>query len=212
MIVAVNRELGAGGLSVGEALAREFSATLLDERTLIAKLAERGGFSAEYLERIDERPPSLATSFMSDIARATVLVQAMEFQSSEDAVLDEVRAVVLELAQRGNVVLIGHGGAKLMTDRIGRGELFSLLLHARRGWRVGQVMRRFSIGHKEADERVRHTDELRLRYLKHFFEYDLYDARTYDLVIDTERVGIEAAIEIAKAAVGVAMEAAATAT
>lgn len=201
MIVAVNRELGAGGLSVGEALAKEFGATLLDERALIAELARRGGFSAEYLQRIDERPPSLASAFMHDLAKATVLVQAMELRTNERVVLDEVRAVVLGHAQRGHVVLIGHDGAKLMEGSVTRAEVFSLLLHARRGWRVEQVMHRFSLGRAEADERVRRTDELRRRYLQHFFEHDLYDAHTYDLVVDTERIGIQAAIEVAITAV-----------
>jgi cytidylate kinase len=207
MIVAVNRELGAGGLSVGEALAAEFGATLLDERTLIAKLAQRGGFSAEYLEHIDERPATIATSFMADIARATALVQAMEFRSSEHTVLDEVRAIVLEeRAHHGSVVLIGHGGAKLMAEHVARGELFSLLLHAGHAWRVQQVMHRFDLAREEAEERVHRTDELRARYLRNFFESDLYDARTYDLVIDTERVGIATAIDVAKAAVRAAMQ------
>jgi cytidylate kinase len=201
MIVAVNRELGAGGLSVGEALAAEFHATLLDERTLIAELARHGGFSAEYLERIDERPPSAASSFMHDLARATLLVQAMQLTTNESAVLDEVRAIVLRHAGAGDVVLIGHGGSKLMEGHVARAEIFSILLHARRGWRVERVMYRFGIARERAEERVARTDELRRRYLRHFFEHDLFDARAYDLVIDTERVGIDAAVEIVKSAV-----------
>ncbi len=107
MIVAIQRELGAGGLSVGEALAAELGAELLDERTIIARLCERGGFSANFLERVDERPPTLAHSFMSDLAHATALVQAMEWRSTEHAILDEIRAVVLEAAGSGHVVMIG---------------------------------------------------------------------------------------------------------
>ncbi|MHB8153082.1 MAG: cytidylate kinase family protein, partial [Bacillati bacterium] len=60
MIIMISRQFGAGGLSVGEALAAAIGAELLDERTIIAELASRGGFSAEYLQRIDEKPPTLA--------------------------------------------------------------------------------------------------------------------------------------------------------
>jgi cytidylate kinase len=200
MIVAISRELGAGGLSLGEAIAAEIGASLLDERTLIAELSARGGFSAEYLRRVDEAPPSLASSFMHDIARATALVQAMDVRSTEHAVHDETRNIVLEHAKLGNVVLIGHGGAQLIAQHVPRRDVFSLLLHASRGWRIRQVMERFQLGRNEAEQRVRHTDELRRRYVQHFFSTDIYDAHNYDLVLDTERVGIPAAISIALAA------------
>jgi cytidylate kinase len=199
MIVAISRELGAGGLSVGEAIAAEIGASLLDERALIAELATRGGFSAEYLRRIDEVPPSLTSSFMHDIARATALVHAMDVRSTEHAVHDEIRSIVLERAKTGNVVLIGHGGAALLVPHVGRKDIFSLLLHASRSWRIGQVMERFAIGRAEAEQRVSHTDELRRRYVQHFFSTDIYDAHNYDLVLDTERIGMPAAIEISLA-------------
>jgi cytidylate kinase len=200
MIVAISRELGAGGLSVGEAIAAEIGASLLDERTLIAELAARGGFSAEYLRRIDEAPPSLASTFMQDIARATALVHAMDVRSTEHAVHDEIRGIVLEHAKSGNIVLIGHGGAALVVPHVGRKDVFSLLLHASRSWRIGHVMERFKIDRTEAEKRVRHTDELRRRYVQHFFSTDIYDAHNYDLVLDTERTGMPAAIAIALAA------------
>ena len=197
MIVSIQRELGAGGLSVGEAVAAELDATLLDERTIIEQLAQRGGFSADYLQRIDERPPTFANSFMSDLARATALVQAMEWRSTEHAVLEEIRTLVLEAAKRGHVVLIGHGGCMLLAGVHPREEMFSIFLHAGKPWRIEQVQRRFGWPHDEAAERIRRTDELRRKYLQHFFSADLYDARKYDLVLNTERIGIEAAIEIA---------------
>jgi cytidylate kinase len=199
MIVAISRELGAGGLSVGEAIAAEIGASLLDERTLIAELAARGGFSAEYLRRVDEAPPSLASAFIQDIARATALVYAMDVRSTEHAVHDEIRSIVLERAAAGNVVLIGHGGAALLVPHVGRKEIFSMLLHASRSWRIGQVMERHAVGRSEAEQRVRQTDELRRRYVQHFFSTDIYDAHNYDLVLDTERTGMPAAIEIALA-------------
>lgn len=201
MIVTIARELGAGGLSVGEALAQRLDATLLDERTLIDRLATRGGFSAEYLSRVDERPPTFASSFVADLARATALVQAMEWRSTEHAVLDEIRAVVLEAATASPVVLIGHGGPKLLTGVIDRSQIFSILLHAGRDWRIEQIVQRFGCTRTEAADRISRTDELRKRYVAHFFATDLYDARTYDLVIDSERTGLETAKAIVLAAV-----------
>lgn len=205
MIVTIQRELGAGGLSVGEALAADLGATLLSERTIIESLCDRGGFTAEYLAKIDERPPTAASSFMSDLARASALVQAMEWRSTEHTVVDEIRTLVLENAQRGHVIVVGHGGRALLHGMVDRSDLFSILLHAPREWRIEQVRKRWDLSGDEAAERVRRTDELRRKYLQHFFAADLYDARAYDLVLDTERVGVETAIEIARSALRAAL-------
>ena len=205
MIVTIQRELGAGGLSVGEALAADLGATLLSERTIIESLCDRGGFTAEYLAKIDERPPTAASSFMSDLARASALVQAMEWRSTEHTVVDEIRTLVLENAQRGHVIVVGHGGRALLHGMVDRSDLFSILLHAHKEWRIEQVRKRWDLSGDEAAERVRRTDELRRKYLQHFFAADLYDARAYDLVLDTERVGVETAIEIARSALRAAL-------
>jgi cytidylate kinase len=200
-IVAISRELGAGGLSVGEAIAAEIGASLLDERTLIAELAARGGFSAEYLRRVDEAPPSLASTFVQDIARATALVYAMGSFDGARRPRRDSRDRARTRCER-HVVLIGHGGSSLLVPHVDRKDVFSLLLHASRSWRIGQVIERFAIGRSEAERRVRQTDELRRRYVQHFFSTDIYDAHNYDLVLDTERTGMPAAIAIAFAAYG----------
>jgi cytidylate kinase len=205
MIVTIQRELGAGGLTIGEALAADLDAVLLSERLIIEALCARGGFSASYLEKIDECPPTAASSFMADLARATALVQAMEWRSTEHTVVDEVRTLVLEAAEKGNVVVVGHGGPQLLKGVIADDQVFSIMLHAHREFRVRQVQKRWDLSREEATERVRRTDELRRKYLQHFFSADLYDARAYDIVIDTERVGMDAAIEIARNAVRAAM-------
>lgn len=205
MIVTIQRELGAGGLSVGEAIAEDLGATLLSERAIIESLCERGGFTASYLEKIDERPPTAASSFMTDLARATALVQAMEWRSTEHTVVDEIRTLVVERAENGHVVVVGHGGPQLLKGIVPPENVFSIMLHAHRTWRIRQVQKRWSLSLEEATERVRRTDELRKKYLQHFFAADLYDARAYDVVIDSERVGLEAAVELARSAVRAAM-------
>jgi hypothetical protein len=59
VIVSISRELGAGGGTLGEALARELDATLLDERWFIAQLADRYQFSSDFLSRtLEQRWPA----------------------------------------------------------------------------------------------------------------------------------------------------------
>jgi cytidylate kinase len=198
MIVSISRELGAGGGSVGEALARALDATLLDERAIIERLADRHGMSPDYLTRTCERPPTFGESLMSDLARASAMLPFnTEWRMPDDPIIDRVRALVYECAESGHVVVIGHGGVSLLGWRPAGIPVLAILLQAGTQWRISQLARRYAIDRQEAQQRVARTDDARKRYLRHYFDNDMYDSRQYDLVLNTERLGLDLAIALA---------------
>jgi cytidylate kinase len=202
MIVSISRELGAGGGSVGEALAGELGATLLDERAIIERLADRHGLSPAYLERTCERPPTLGESLIADLARASAMLPFnTEWRMPDDPIIERVRSLVFECAERGHVVVIGHGGVSLLGWRPAGIRVLAILLQASSTWRVDQLARRCAIDLGEAQRRIARTDETRKRYLRHYFDNDMYDSRQYDLVLNTERLGLDSAIALATLAV-----------
>ncbi|MBV8368114.1 MAG: cytidylate kinase-like family protein [Candidatus Eremiobacteraeota bacterium] len=201
MIVSIARELGAGGRTVGEALAAALGAPLLDERDFIDELAARRGLAPEFVEQHIERAPNAAERLISDLAAATAMlpIPVTSMQPAE-TIVDTVREVVLERAQRGHVVVIGHGGVSLLGWRPAGIPVLAILLRAGRAWRIDQLARRYGITPDEARARVQRTDEARVRYQKHYFDSDLYDSRQYDVTLNTESLGLDLAIAIATSA------------
>jgi cytidylate kinase len=198
MIVSISRELGAGGGSIGEVLARELGATLLDERAIIERLADRHGISTDYLSRTCERPPTFGESLIADLARASAMLPFnTEWRMPDDPIIERVRSLVFECAEDGHVVVIGHGGVSLLGWRPAGVRVLAMLLQAGSNWRIEQLARRCAIDRAEAQRRIARTDEARKRYLRHYFDNDIYDSRQYDLVLNTERLGLELAIELA---------------
>jgi cytidylate kinase len=207
MIVSISREIGAGGGSVGEVLARELGATLLDERAIIERLADRHGISTDYLSRSCERPPTFGESLIADLARASAMLPFnTEWRMPDDPIIERVRSLVFECAERGHVVVIGHGGVSLLGWRPAGVRVLAILLQAARAWRVEQLARRCAIDLAEAQRRIARTDEARKRYLRHYFDNDMYDSRQYDLVLNTERLGLDLAIELATQAARAAVD------
>lgn len=197
MIVMISRELGAGGGTVGDALAGALGATLLDERSIIEKIAQRHGMSPDYLARTVERPPTLGESLIADLARASAMLPFnTEWRMPDDPIIDRVRALVYESAETGHVVVIGHGGVSLLGWRPAGVRVLAILLQAGTNWRVDQLARRFSIDRAEAQRRITRSDEARKRYQQHYFACDMYDSRQYDLVINTERMGLDLAVAL----------------
>jgi cytidylate kinase len=204
MIVLISRELGAGGGSVGEALADALDATLLDERAIISALAERVPVAASDRERGLERPPTIGQRLLSNLARSSAMLggtEMLEFvQLPEESIPTIVREIILEYARDGNVVVVGYGGRSALGWRPIECATLSVLLWAGTQWRVAQLARRYGIGADEALRRVKQTDEDRARYQQHYFHVDLYDTSLYDLVLNTEALGLELAIELCEVA------------
>jgi cytidylate kinase len=202
MIVSISRELGAGGGTLGEALSKALNAALLDERWFIAELSARYRYSSDYLENRLERPPKFGESLISTLARATAMVPgASTLQMPDEQIIDAVRSLVLEQAQKGHVVVIGHGGVSMLGWRPTNIPVLAILLQAGRDWRVGQLARRYSIARDEAAKRIKATDEARKGYQQHYFNTHIYDCALYDMVLNTEVLGLENAVSLATSAV-----------
>lgn len=202
MIVSISRELGAGGGTLGEALAAAIGATLLDERWFIAQLAERYRFSSEYLERTMERPPKFGESLIATLARATAMVPgATTLQMPDEQIIDAARGMVIEQAANGHVVVIGHGGVSMLGWRPTNIPVLAILLQAGREWRIEQLARRYAIDRAEAARRIKTTDDARVKYQQHYFNAHMYDCGLYDLVLNTEVLGLDNAVSLATTAV-----------
>jgi cytidylate kinase len=202
MIVSISRELGSGGGTLGEALARSLDARLLDERFFIEQLTARFAYSADYLNRTLEQPPKFGESLIATLARATAMVPgAAGLQMPDEQIIDAVRTMVLEAAAGGHVVVIGHGGVSLLGWRPTNIPVLSILLQAGREWRIDQLSRRIGIDREEATRRIKRTDEARVRYQQHYFNAHMYDCTLYDLVLNTEVLGLDNAVALATTAV-----------
>jgi CMP/dCMP kinase len=202
MIVSISRELGAGGGTLGEALSLALDAALLDERWFIAQLSTRYQFSCEYLESRLERPPKFGESLMATLARATAMVPGTStLQMPDEQIIDAVRTLVLEQAQNGHTVVIGHGGVSMLGWRPTNIPVLSILLQAGKDWRIEQLARRYNIAREEAAQRIRSTDDARARYQQHYFNAHVYDCALYDMVLNTEVLGLENSVALAITAV-----------
>ena len=198
MIVSIARELGAGGRTIGEAVASALGGALLDERSVINELSARHGLSTDYVATRIERAPSVGERLIADLASASAMLPlAPAWQTPDELVVDAVRQIVLERAASGHVVVIGHGGVSLLGWRPDGIVVLPMLLRAGRSWRIDQLARRYSIDREEARRRIDRTDDARLRFQRHYFDCDIYDCRQYDLVLNTESLGLERATEIA---------------
>lgn len=201
MIVAIARELGAGGETVGEAVASRLGAELLDERRIIDELCRRIPLDESLVKQRYECAPTLGQLVIDGLVRASAMLPGTEMLDfvwqPEEVIIDNYRRLVLDHAASGNVVVIGPGGRGMLGWKPPGTPMLTLLLVAGREWRIDQLAQRYGIDREEARRRIKRTDEARARYQQHYFKAHLYDCAQYDLVINTEILGLDVAIELA---------------
>ncbi|HEX7432715.1 MAG TPA: cytidylate kinase-like family protein [Anaerolineaceae bacterium] len=175
-VITLSREFGSLGMIVAQRVAENLGYRLVG-RELINQAALRSGAPEVALAVIDELN-LLGLTVSSD---------------SIDAYVRAVKAVVDELAQEGNVVIVGRGGQVILR---GRPDVLCVLMVAPQALRIERIAQRQSIPWAAARAQIEASDRHRRRFLKHFYNVKWDDPDLYDLVINTASTSADDASEI----------------
>ncbi len=129
-------------------------------------------------------------------AMAKTIAREQRTERAADYV-ELVRQVIREFAEAGDVVIVGRGGQVVLRDLPG---VLRVRVGASEETRIGRVMERFKVDIKEAERQVHQSDRERIRYLKHFYGADWQNPNLYDLMLNTDRLALEKAVELVIAA------------
>ena len=201
-VITIGRQFGAGGSTVGEMLARELKADLLESR-IIDEVAHRLQLPKEEVEAEDEQPGSLLHRLLMALGSASgepmIQPEATAWNppnvdpvfDTRRAVLEITQQVIKEAARGGNVIIVGRGGAYILRDFEGALHVF---LRAAEAVRIKAVMARLKLSEEEARRRLKQADENWTAYIKQVYGHERNLPAHYDLVLDTGRLGYEGAV------------------
>ena len=181
-IVAISHEIGSGGPEIGQQLADRLGYKYVDQE-LIADTAHRYGLLEEKLSHLDESKPSLFERFDAETRRYITAIQTSLF----------------EFAEHDNVVLMGRGGQWLLR---GVPHVLRVRVMAPFECRVKRLAAKLSgpMGEQASprtiSEMVRRDDNEKAGRMRYLYEVDLKDTALYDLVVNTEKLTIAAAVEM----------------
>jgi cytidylate kinase len=196
MVITFSRQFMAGATEVGQRVADMLEWTLIDD-AFVERVAERSGYTPDEVERLEERAPT----FMERFAQSSAL-SFPEFLLSTPQLVDELdevklahvtREVVAELGRQQGVVLVGRAAAAVLASER---DAIHVRLIAPIEYRVTEAMRRLDLDENEARERLEETDRNRERYHQELYGRDWNDPTSYDMILNTERIGTEGAAEL----------------
>lgn len=195
MIVAIGRELGAGGHAVGEGVARALHVELLDNE-IVNLVAQRIGAPESFVAERDEQ----VEGFVDRLLRSITAAYPESFSGqnlpdwSEAHLVQLTAAIIRERAASESLVVIGRGAPILLKDRA---DVLRVFVSAPEDARVARLAERMNLSREEALKELRKSDQHRASYFKeHYGLTDWRDPHHYDIIVDTGRLGIEGAVRL----------------
>jgi cytidylate kinase len=181
-IVTIAHATGSGGPEIGTVLADRLGCRYVD-REMISEAARQYGVTEDKLQQLDETKPSLFERFDVETRQYISIIQSGLF----------------DVAERDNVVINSRGGQMLLR---GIAHVLRVRVIAPFDLRVKRVMRKMtgpmgeSVDVRTTAEMVRRSDHEQHGRMRYLYDVDWSDPALYDLVINTEKLSTEAAVEM----------------
>ncbi len=176
-LITMTGGIGCGIRDVAGEVARRLDVELFDDERL-QNAALDIGFSSQDLKAFDEKAPALLDRL---------------FRRSPETYDELMAAVIYEVARRGDGVIIGHGSSFFLKD-------FTCALHVRirasKAFRAERVASRMQVEPQTAVELIARRDAELKGFLHYILRIDWGDLSPYDLVLNVDKVGTDAAASL----------------
>jgi cytidylate kinase len=182
-VLTLSRELGAEDTGFAPTLGERLGLRVYD-RELLEQEAARLGVDPVALAKIDEQPAGLFQRFRSG--------------SLHQRYFEVLGQLMNELAERGDVLLVGRGGSRFLRDRPG---VFHVRLVAPPENRVRRVMEHRWLREGPARQLIAQSDDRRRRFVENYFGADWASPLEYHITVNSGRLG-PAAVDLVAVAAG----------
>ncbi len=189
IIITIGRQFGSGGHELGEKLARRLGIPFYD-RALLTEAAKHSGMTEEMVESLDEKPTS---SFLYSLAVGSYGLSGDAAMPLGNRVFLAMSEAIREAADRGSCVIVGRCAEYVLN---GREDLVRVFVYGDKETRVRRVMDKCALKEREATVLLQKTDKKRASYHDFYCDEKWGVTASYDLMINSAAIGIDAAVEM----------------
>ena len=187
-VITINRELGSGGRTIGEKLAKRLHVPFYD-KALIQELKEKYSLTTEEIERLKGQQHNWWADFkrslkiMPSFAAPNIIPSKTaipDFLITDDIFQSETQ-ILKGIAEDESCVIAGRSGFYVLRDHPNH---LSILIQAPMEHRINHLVTRRGITPAEAEKIIKEVDKGRERYVKKYTGTSRYDTRNYDIVFN----------------------------
>ena len=203
-VICISALDGARGEEVAPAVAQALGFRLVDEE-IVHKAAKDANLDPSAVAEVEKRR-SMAIRILDSLGSSTSLstfamagyAPGLEAPAESD-LRGLIRATIEEVAQRGEAVIVAHAASMALGDR---NDVLKVMVTASSQARRRTIAELRDLDEKAAAKEIDRGDANRADYLKRFYGITQESPGDYDLVVNTDRLGPEGAVELVVQAAG----------
>lgn len=191
-IITIGREFGSGGKEIGELLSEKLGVKLYDKE-MLAVTAKESGLSEEFIEAHDEKP---TTSFLYSLVMDTYATNYVnnpytEMPMNHKVFLEQFKAIN-KIAEEESCILIGRCADYALEEHE---NCLNIFIHSDLDARIERISKKYNISSNKAKELINKTDKKRASYYNYFSNKKWGEAKTYDMTLNSNELGIKRCVE-----------------
>lgn len=180
-IITISREFGSGGRFIGEEVAKKLGMKYYD-RDIIGQIAEKSGFSPEYIQENAELSPKKGLFAYAFAGRD------ITGKSVEDMVYEVQRKVILEIAEKESCVIIGRNADFILNDR---DDVLNVFIHGDKAEKVKRICKLYNVTEADALKMMVDIDKRRMTNYRFYTDRKWGMAGNYTLSLHSSELGYD---------------------
>lgn len=181
--ICVSREAGAGGGAIARMVGKRLGWKVFDHELLEA-IAHRMETSLDEVQVFDELAPSVIQDWLLPLRE--------EYYAPQEAYLDHLAKLIEAIGRAGQSVLVGRGAGFLLP----RETTLSVRIIAPLRVRSMRLAERMGVSVRTARRAAKDLDARRAAFDRTMHRMNSADPHNYDMVLDTQGLGLEIAAEV----------------
>jgi cytidylate kinase len=181
--ICISRETGSGAGTIARMVGTRLDWKVYDHELLEA-IASRMELPVDEVRAFDELAPSVVQDW--------ILPLREEHYAPQEAYLDHLAKLVEAIGRAGDSIIVGRGAGFLLP----RETTLSVRIIAPWKARAIRLADRMGVSVRTARRAARDLDRRRAHFVRTMYHFDANDPHNYDLVLDSESLGLPIAAEI----------------
>ncbi len=186
--ICISREAGAGAGTLAKLVGQRLRWKVYDDE-LVEAIAHRMALPIDQVQALDEMAPSVVQDWLLPLRE--------EYYAPQEAYLDHLAKLIEAIGRAGESILVGRGAGFMLP----RDATLSLRVVAPLKVRAQRLAERMGVSFRTARRAAKDLDRRRAQFDRTMHRANSNDPHNFDMVLDTNSLGLEIAAEIVVRAV-----------
>ena len=191
--ITISHQLGSGGAYLGERLSARLGIPFID-RQILKEISQQLHVAESDLASREERLSSFWESFthMATMVDPVRSLSPNSYIPTDQELFELEMQTIGQIAEKNSAIFIGRCGRYILQDHP---HHIAILVYADKPNRIDRLCSLFHLKPDEAKKLIKVNDRERTAYIRNFAREDLFDARLYDLCVNTSRIGLDNTVD-----------------